>query len=439
MTRLLQLFAVWDTDGDGTISPREFERALLQLSIQTQPADRSKLFRLIDADGSGDIRVEELIALKVAIEGARRDKARRRTVALCEAKAAGADAATLAEMSRAMTQSSSHSFIKDSGLGELTESIGGRRVVVQGDTGEKIKGACSTLRNLLVKPMLGALWKQPLQPHHALSLEPDWHEMADEAFDVHGKHHFHYEPGLVPSVREHVLKCQAGLQEGCSQATHELGELRLEVRQADLTLQEVRLSPRLEARNADDVVARFSMYLQYCAADLERSLIMIERYALPLDVCADSLFKAGQIKGDAAKSAKSGRPFTPNARAAEIVNLNNELSRRESVEEAPPAGGMVAVSAAGGAPRRRRRVRRRRRGTTGRRRSPSTRTRRTGCRARRSRGGSTSSRRSPARWRSCAASPTRSSPSSRRTSSFSSPSSSPPASTPSSSACPASG
>ena len=348
MTRLLQLFAVWDTDGDGTISPREFERALLQLSIQTQPADRSKLFRLIDADGSGDIRVEELIALKVAIEGARRDKARRRTVALCEAKAAGADAATLAEMSRAMTQSSSHSFIKDSGLGELTESIGGRRVVVQGDTGEKIKGACSTLRNLLVKPMLGALWKQPLQPHHALSLEPDWHEMADEAFDVHGKHHFHYEPGLVPSVREHVLKCQAGLQEGCSQATHELGELLLEVRQADLKLQEVRLSQRLEARNADDVVARFSMYLQYCAADLERSLIMIERYALPLDVCADSLFKAGQIKGDAAKSAKSGRPFTPNARAAEIVYLNNELSRRESVEEAPPADGMVAVSAAGG-------------------------------------------------------------------------------------------
>ena len=44
MTRLLQLFAVWDTDGDGTISPKEFERALLQLSIQTQPADASKLF-----------------------------------------------------------------------------------------------------------------------------------------------------------------------------------------------------------------------------------------------------------------------------------------------------------------------------------------------------------------------------------------------------------
>ena len=43
-----------------------------------------------------------------------------------------------------------------------------------------------------------------------------------------------------------------------------------------------------------------------------------------------------------------GGAFTPNARAAEIVYLNNELSRRESVEEAPPAGGMVAVGAAGG-------------------------------------------------------------------------------------------
>ena len=325
MTRLLQLFAVWDTDGDGTISPREFERALLQLSIQTQPADRSKLFRLIDADGSGDIRVEELIALKVAIEGARRDKARRRTVALCEAKAAGADAATLAEMSRAMTQSSSHSFIKDSGLGELTESIGGRRVVVQGDTGEKIKGACSTLRNLLVKPMLGALWKQPLQPHHALSLEPDWHEMADEAFDVHGKHHFHYEPGLVPSVREHVLKCQAGLQEGCSQATHELGELLSEVRQADLKLMELRLSQRKQAKEEEDVVSRFSVYLQYLAADLERALINIERYALPL-------------RGpEAPKRGKSGRMITDNARAADVARRCSFADFKGGAKASAPA------------------------------------------------------------------------------------------------------
>ena len=32
----------------------------------------------------------------------------------------------------------------------------------------------SLLRNYFVKPLLGAIWKQPLKPHHALDLEPDW-------------------------------------------------------------------------------------------------------------------------------------------------------------------------------------------------------------------------------------------------------------------------
>ena len=169
--------------------------------------------------------------------------------------------------------------------------------------------------------MLGALWKQPLQPHHALSLEPDWHEMADEAFDVHGKHHFHYEPGLVPSVREHVLGARRGCRRGAARRRTSSASCSSRCARPTSSCRRCGSPQRLEARNADDVVARFSMYLQYCAADLERSLIMIERYALPLDVCADSLFKAGQIKGDAAKSAKSGRPFTPNARAAEIGYL----------------------------------------------------------------------------------------------------------------------
>ena len=233
--------------------------------------------------------------------------------------------------------------------------------------------------------------------------------MADEAFDVHGKHHFHYEPGLVESVREHVLKCQAGLQEvqpGDARARRAAprGAPGRPQAAGGAALAAPRSAQRRRRRRA-----LLDVPSSTCAADLERALIMIERYALPLDVCADSLFKAGQIKGDAAKS-DNARAFRRARGAARLPN--NELSRRESVEQAP-AADHVAVSAAGAAPRRRRRVRRRRRGTRTKAYAEYA-TRRTGCPARRSRGGSTSSRRSPARWRSCAASPTRSSPSSRR-------------------------
>ena len=68
MTRLLQLFAVWDTDGDGTIGPREFERALIALGLVPSRDDARKLFELLDQDESGAVSVEELIRLKSAIE-----------------------------------------------------------------------------------------------------------------------------------------------------------------------------------------------------------------------------------------------------------------------------------------------------------------------------------------------------------------------------------
>lgn len=38
----------------------------------------------------------------------------------------------------------------------------------------------SVLRSYLIQPLLGAIWKQPLRPHHALDLEPDWMLYRDD-------------------------------------------------------------------------------------------------------------------------------------------------------------------------------------------------------------------------------------------------------------------
>ena len=248
---LLQLFAVWDTDGDGTIGPKEFERALIALGLVPNRDDARKLFELLDQDESGAVSVEELIRLKSAIEAAKRGRGAR----------AEGSAAEQSRFSRANTQH---------GL------FGGRKLAF-GSASDPARKSFALLRAYVIQPMLGALWKQPLQPHHALSGEGDW--MAEAA--ALRKRHFHYEPGLVESVREHVLGAQAGLQEGCSQATHELGELLSEVRQADLKLMELRLSQRKQAKEEEDVVSRFSVYLQYLAADLERASSTSSDAALP--------------------------------------------------------------------------------------------------------------------------------------------------------------
>ena len=295
MTRLLQLFAVWDTDGDGTIGPKEFERALIALGLVPNRDDARKLFELLDQDESGAVSVEELIRLKSAIEAAKRGRGAR----------AEGSAAEQSRFSRANTQH---------GL------FGGRKLAF-GSASDPARKSFALLRAYVIQPMLGALWKQPLQPHHALSGEGDW--MAEAA--ALRKRHFHYEPGLVESVREHVLGAQAGLQEGCSQATHELGELLSEVRQADLKLMELRLSQRKQAKEEEDVVSRFSVYLQYLAADLERALINIERYALPL-------------RGpEAPKRGKSGRMITDNARASDVARRCSFADFKGGAKASAPA------------------------------------------------------------------------------------------------------
>ena len=74
--RVIDLFKEWDTDGDGTIGPKEFERALIALGLVPNRDDARKLFELLDQDESGAVSVEELIRLKSAIEAAKRGRGR---------------------------------------------------------------------------------------------------------------------------------------------------------------------------------------------------------------------------------------------------------------------------------------------------------------------------------------------------------------------------
>ena len=78
----------------------------------------------------------------------------------------------------------------------------------------------SLLRDYFVKPLLGAIWKQPLKPHHALDLEPDWmahlaeeEEALKEALQERMRLRYRYEAGLIPNVAAHCTEMIAELQQ----------------------------------------------------------------------------------------------------------------------------------------------------------------------------------------------------------------------------------
>ena len=58
--RVIDLFWEWDEDGDGTVSKREFRRAIIQLGLEVPPAAVDELFDSFDKDGGGAINFREL-------------------------------------------------------------------------------------------------------------------------------------------------------------------------------------------------------------------------------------------------------------------------------------------------------------------------------------------------------------------------------------------
>ena len=59
-SRVIELFRQWDTDGDGTVSKKEFVRSLPQLGLQATKEEGGALFDTFDPDGSGSIELKEL-------------------------------------------------------------------------------------------------------------------------------------------------------------------------------------------------------------------------------------------------------------------------------------------------------------------------------------------------------------------------------------------
>merc|ERR1740130_1213465 len=60
MKKVMELFREWDEDGDGTITKKEFSRAMRQLGLQVTKDAIDKVFESFDPDGSGAIEFKEL-------------------------------------------------------------------------------------------------------------------------------------------------------------------------------------------------------------------------------------------------------------------------------------------------------------------------------------------------------------------------------------------
>ena len=58
--RVMDLFRIWDADGNGTISKKEFRKAIRALRVSASVAEVDSVFATWDRDGSGSISSREL-------------------------------------------------------------------------------------------------------------------------------------------------------------------------------------------------------------------------------------------------------------------------------------------------------------------------------------------------------------------------------------------
>ena len=58
--RVIDLFKEWDEDGDGTVSKKEFRKAMPMLGLDVPKKEIDALFDEWDPDGSGSLELKEL-------------------------------------------------------------------------------------------------------------------------------------------------------------------------------------------------------------------------------------------------------------------------------------------------------------------------------------------------------------------------------------------
>ena len=263
-TRLLSRFALWDDDRSGEISLEEFYRACESLEVPggVNMEEVQLLFESIDNDASGTIQVQELLRFKSAV------------------------------------------------LKHLAQH--GSRPV---------RKARAPVMSLWAWT-LGAVWKQPLHPHHALDLDPEGvvATVTEHQETPPPRAGFQYTAGPVPDVREFCSETLASLQEGAEDVVVAVGHLLREVRQASLKLEEVKLSQFKQVDAAQHMVHRHELFLQSLGNDLEGALIAIERYTGETDPpdADDDAAKADmrRVKAQIQEASKKQVPAALLARAA---------------------------------------------------------------------------------------------------------------------------
>ena len=292
-TRLLSRFALWDDDKSGAISLEEFHRACVSLDVHggVSIEEVRLLFEAIDYDASGTIQVQELLHFKSSV------------------------------------------------LRHLSQQGSGR-----------VQKAHAPVMSLWAWT-LGAVWKQPLHPHHAHDLDPEGVvATVGSAADRDGQQQapppragYQYSAGPVPDVREFCSETLSSLQEGAEDVVVAVGQLLREVRQASLKLEEVKLSQFAEVDAASHMVHRHELFLQSLGHDLEGALIAVERYtgeAHPPDPpdAADDASRAAGARRAKAKRSQSQRaaskkevPAALLVQAAEAAAARAEAARARAL------------------------------------------------------------------------------------------------------------
>ena len=150
MTRLLQLYKLWDSDGDGTISVAEFHGALNAMGVAHTIEDVHSLFAVLGAHPSCNgvvVTFEDLMRIKGEIDD----------------KALEGGGATSKVMQRL-------AVVEDNSPLVRLERFLGTKVLM---------------------PLLGALWKSELRPHHTLETQgvDSWRRAAQTVAHVQAELH----------------------------------------------------------------------------------------------------------------------------------------------------------------------------------------------------------------------------------------------------------
>ena len=221
------------------------------------------------------------------------------------------------------TQSSRTHLTLSLSLSLWIGSLAVRRVQVHLEGGECVLPLKDTFRSpqsepcclrRVVKPLLGALWKSELRPHHALDVTgvDGWRRSATAAARVQaqlalwrvdasdgGAHVVRvklaltpirgpsrarrlrpeYRAGPVPSLGSHAARTMQSLEAACHQASTELLDLLGEVRHADLKLEEVVLTQQARSAGGERRTAQqLQVYLRALAATTELAVIGLRRF-----------------------------------------------------------------------------------------------------------------------------------------------------------------